>query len=553
MAITVEWLLNLDFEDGFHIIAGDTSELQAITAVNMIDNPDTIPWLNPGSLVLSTGYLLSNESISKNLIRDLKTKGCSGLAIKMNRYLESISQAMIDQAEEYHFPIISVPYDSNMGQIISMVYEKLIHDDIDDSVKYSILYREISEAIYRQQKLSVVMQTIATSLESNIFLTNGSFELLEYALYSDSLTPHSLNLTTNTLFNEIDAAIIIEKADKVSPLFIHEILNSEAHEKYAIIPLYNKTALLGYFVVMLDSELTPNLLNFLISTSSIFSMLLINQSYLMEAENSSHNIFFNKLLSGAYKAEEEIDALCIKNNFDLKRERTCIAINIPEYISYTLAKRRPFEKKIHTIIQDLFNAKNIAYATTVYQTNFILFVYMNDCQNQHEYSEVSGEISQMLYDALKENEISCYIGYSKTYHGSLTIEQCYKQAMAALNIGHNMHKDQDIYSYYEDNVYHDLIDHHTNKELTEIYNDALGILEDFDKKNESSLVLTLQTYLSTHQSVSKSASELFIHRNTMFYRLEQIKKLLSIDFDNIDDLYRLYTALYIKQILTIFS
>ena len=54
-----------------------------------------------------------------------------------------------------------------------------------------------------------------------------------------------------------------------------------------------------------------------------------------------------------------------------------------------------------------------------------------------------------------------------------------------------------------------------------------------DEKKRTELYKTLKTYLLCENNVRKTADKLFIHRNTLVYRLNQIQKFFSCDIDDI--------------------
>jgi DNA-binding PucR family transcriptional regulator len=54
-------------------------------------------------------------------------------------------------------------------------------------------------------------------------------------------------------------------------------------------------------------------------------------------------------------------------------------------------------------------------------------------------------------------------------------------------------------------------------------------LREHDMARRSDLVLTLKTYFSAGGNASEAADRLFLHRNSMLYRLERIQKLTGLD------------------------
>jgi DNA-binding PucR family transcriptional regulator len=64
-------------------------------------------------------------------------------------------------------------------------------------------------------------------------------------------------------------------------------------------------------------------------------------------------------------------------------------------------------------------------------------------------------------------------------------------------------------------------------------------LRDHDRTRRSDLVLTLKTYFAAGGNASEAADRLFLHRNSMLYRLERIQKLTGLDLKD----YRVALAL----------
>jgi DNA-binding PucR family transcriptional regulator len=54
-------------------------------------------------------------------------------------------------------------------------------------------------------------------------------------------------------------------------------------------------------------------------------------------------------------------------------------------------------------------------------------------------------------------------------------------------------------------------------------------LREHDRMRRSDLVLTLKTYFAAGGNASEAADRLFLHRNSMLYRLERIQKLTGLD------------------------
>lgn len=85
---------------------------------------------------------------------------------------------------------------------------------------------------------------------------------------------------------------------------------------------------------------------------------------------------------------------------------------------------------------------------------------------------------------------------------------------------------------YEDmGIYRIFFQYKNDQELIKIYRNILGKLADYDKENGSQLIETLKEYMIQNGNLTATAENMFLHKNTLKYRLTKIKKILGIDFD----------------------
>ena len=67
----------------------------------------------------------------------------------------------------------------------------------------------------------------------------------------------------------------------------------------------------------------------------------------------------------------------------------------------------------------------------------------------------------------------------------------------------------------------------------------LLLLKSYDIRHHSEYCETLKVYLETHLNAVQASRRLFIHRSTFLYRLDRIKELINIDFEDEDMLFYL--------------
>ena len=87
------------------------------------------------------------------------------------------------------------------------------------------------------------------------------------------------------------------------------------------------------------------------------------------------------------------------------------------------------------------------------------------------------------------------------------------------------------------------------QDLIEYYEETLGPLDEHDKLNNTTFMETLAAFLQASGDPAKAAETLFIHVNTLRYRLKQIEELLQQDVRQLNVQANLYIAYQVKAIL----
>lgn len=139
-----------------------------------------------------------------------------------------------------------------------------------------------------------------------------------------------------------------------------------------------------------------------------------------------------------------------------------------------------------------------------------------------------GKYAEVLFEAIKE-ELGIYarIGYGTAVEGFNEINLSFRQAVLALEKGRAF-TDKNVYSYPEYLPVKILnnLDKTEKNTLLKSYKTVL--------KNKD-LILTANEFLNCDLNVRKASKRLFIHRNTLYYRLDKIESLTGLDIRKFSD------------------
>ena len=146
-----------------------------------------------------------------------------------------------------------------------------------------------------------------------------------------------------------------------------------------------------------------------------------------------------------------------------------------------------------------------------------------------------------------QKECKIHIGISKNQNGIEFQAENFNKALMAAEMAKK--KDSEVIFYDKLDIYKLLINTKEKNVLKEYYNATLGILEKYDKENNTNLMEFLYMYLENNGSQSRVAEKQYIHRNTVNNQVKKIEKIIGCNLTNLNDKLRLYLSYYIKDII----
>ena len=211
---------------------------------------------------------------------------------------------------------------------------------------------------------------------------------------------------------------------------------------------------------------------------------------------------------------------------------------------FVIRQTEPGDIALLDVVQGLFPDR---------QDDFVLNIGDNDVALIHQLPENGCEkevqrVSAILEEALRvggENHVVIGIGTIAMHLRELA--KCYKEAQIAIEVGKVFDTEKFVINY--ENLGIGRLIYQLPTTLCEMF-----LLEVFKKNPIDSLdqetLFTIHKFFENNLNVSETARKLFVHRNTLVYRLEKIKKLTGLDLREFDDAITFKVALMVKKYLT---
>lgn len=195
------------------------------------------------------------------------------------------------------------------------------------------------------------------------------------------------------------------------------------------------------------------------------------------------------------------------------------------------------------VIQNLFPDKTKDFVININENDIALVKEVRGNIETKDLEKLARSISDSLTTDLY---IHAHVGIGTTVVGVKDLARSFKEAQIALEVGKVFDTEKTIVSY--DNLGIARLIYQLPTTLCDMFLREVfkrGSIESLDQET----LFTIQRFFENNLNVSETSRKLFVHRNTLVYRLEKIKKLTGLDLREFDDAIVFKVALMVKKYL----
>lgn len=139
-------------------------------------------------------------------------------------------------------------------------------------------------------------------------------------------------------------------------------------------------------------------------------------------------------------------------------------------------------------------------------------------------------------------------GFSNVYSDFIKVEKAYREARTVISIKEKFPNEaKEIHGYHSLGIYKYINVLLEKAEKDHFDNYSLQKLHEYDKKNNSDLVETLEVYLNKDSNVHEAAKALNVHANTLTYRLKRISEIGEINLKDPNQKITLFLDLKLEK------
>lgn len=557
MTITIREALELAPLRKSQVLTGDVGLERTISAVTVMDAPDIVNWLTGNEFVITSGYSLKDNPLSlETLIGDLARTNAAGLGIKLRRFIDEVPSSIITLSSELGLPIIVIPFEAAWVDIINAIHEEIMHRQTQLILQGERIYRKFSLSLLEKGGFPEICQVLYDLIESPVVILD--YQNNRYAVGWDDESKVIKDKLAD-LMNTWDWRYRDDYSAEMENSTISWIkLDGTSHE-VCVCPIIVENEVNGYIVAVERESVQRDLYyEIAIEQAAIMcalrTMITFNTK---EVHRRFKSRFTQDLLAWNFRDVASARKQAAYVDWVLRDAYSVLAISIDDlslhYIENGVDEgyvQDALERLYNTIAQ-LDRAQNLGLIIHEQSDNFLILKPQDSHDSEERVKEQTMEFALMLQERIHASlgDLTVSIGISRFNRDIKKLAEGQKQATSALKYGRMLTKGSAIWHYDDLGVYRILCEFDKETELKNYYEDTIARLDAYDKEHKAELVKTLIAYFDNDCSLQKAADQLFVHYNTMRYRIERINEVTGLDVLNSNDRLNLQIGLKIGQLL----
>ena len=196
------------------------------------------------------------------------------------------------------------------------------------------------------------------------------------------------------------------------------------------------------------------------------------------------------------------------------------------------------------VLQNMFPDKNHDFVLSVSEQDLVLIKEVHAHSDAKEFIHIAKTIEETINSELL---IKTVIGIGTVAANLKDLAVSYKEAESALEVGKVFDTEKNIISY--ENLGIGRLIYQLPTTLCEMFLSEVFKKNSIDALDQETL-FTIQKFFENNLNVSETSRKLFVHRNTLVYRLEKIKKITGLDLREFDHAIVFKVALMVKKYLS---
>lgn len=544
---TIQELLALEPLLSCKVISGWSGRANSINGIFELFLP-----INPAPEVPMNSLIIINSNHKKVSQKDrlldlsmLLTAGISGVVFA-GGIAEKLPQEILALSDSQKVPIITAANEITVEAVHSKV--QLIQLLKESNEFLSLAETSIFPLFLGLEKEKIVVR-LQEKIGKSVLLLNSIYKLqcLSYHKKNSSLDDKLPAAVTKIIQGESQGLSKHPKnagsnGFKIRINYGKNTLKDGLDFYYLYLPLTANNQLYGYLAAVDWEDFNELDIAQVKQASLVVLQQLINEKKCSYIQTKYMSSFIYDLLYNNYQSREDLAEKAKLWNFSLElsyqlflieeevgSENNTELINLLQSVistSVNIPLQRSFISELHGQI--------------------IILIPNSTVDSSRESKNKAVGLARIFLKEIKRTKRSVQIGMGRVYDTTADLCRSYQEAKLALELGKYV-KDDGQVTHFDDLGFIRLIANISYELLDDYSKEYLDKLVEHDEKNNTNLMQTLDVYFQQSGDLNKTAEKLFLHPNSLRYRLKKIEEITELDLQEYGHIFNLFLATKISK------
>ena len=548
MAYTVRKLLESEQFPKMKLLCGEKGLDLEVKGIRIIEIEDMERYLTGGEILITSFqvYLSCNDREVEQHFEDLVKSDISGFIVKKRKEYDPTGRRLSlleKHCKKYEIPLVEISEDLHYWGIIRYVIMQ-VFDKATARLKYFKITHDNFNAFILNNNgscntASNIIKFLSVMIENPVVLYYGNLNCMvstnsdnSKLILSDEIQPYKPNIITKFQYMKQMKGSCVQYVVKFA------ILNEM--EIYITITEENRE------LTELDYMAIENaIINLQYGFLSEFAQDEVKKKY---QRDIVHNI-----LNGLLSSKEMTEAAA---QLGMKESDTYRVVDF-----HTIKKnvqRKYTKEQLHEVGVIEGELKHLLPDALIYRNmdQIVMIQQVDSNQTELEYQKEMEEVEDVIQRSIlyRKKDTDFQIGIGKSVEGYQRLKESYYEASQAIKYIEIIRqvtgdKNKSVVHYSNLGFFQIFGEIDDVTELERYIPETLKKLYLYDDEHKGELITTLQMYLRNNQSIKKTAGAMFVHYRTISYRLEKIKQISGINFDDANEVLAVSNGLIIYKML----
>ncbi len=515
-SLSVAEVLSIVNFEGYRLMAGEGGLKNRCCHMITLETPEGIEWLQGGEFLLTSGFAFKdNPEAWSTVITRAHKRGVAAIAIKEKRYLPNVPKEMLDQANQCNLPLVSLPRDAIYTDKIAAFYEALFYIKNEYLIQAKDLDERLLNLVFDKKKADEVVVGLSGLTNASIAVYDAAFFEISSCLIKKTHKAVLENAVEMDLFND---------ARQISKNYSLELGEKTYYVNYFLMP---SDGVASYMCVVSDMEISILQENTIRYGCLIFSLKVKKEEQQSLKEIKIKRSLTELILNNVNLGKDFYNS--IEYDYSWNAKKNAIGLIITSENTGKVSDDSDIQNMklyLYSIINRIF--ERIEYLITERKNSILIFFGINKIEDMDEMLKTI-KLYLKKYD---NKNIRSTFGISRIYKSIRDVPEMYNDCMITT-----------MFDRQNEITYYDLLDTvkliyplKDDKQFLEYYKKTIEVLMDYDKKYDGELIQTLKCYYDCNMNKKDTAKSLFIHVETLRYRLNKIEQLTGYTLDTSEGL-----------------